>query len=117
MGENRRPQRVGNEIRNILIGVVDGIRDPRVGLATVTDVVLTPDLKLAKVYVSISGTDREKQEALRALEHACGYIRRELAVELLMRRIPDLQFYLDNTLEEGNRIDQILSELDKKDSE
>lgn len=111
MAENRRALRVAHEIQNILTGIVDGVRDPRVGLATVTHVEMTPDLKLAKVYVSVTGSEQDKRDSLKALTHAKAYIRREMAIELRVKRIPDLQFYLDETLEQSNRIEKLLADL------
>lgn len=80
------------------------VADPRIGFATVTKVETTPDMRHAKVWVSIIGRDAERAEALTALEHTMVFIRRELGTRLRLKRIPDLHVRLDESIERGTRI-------------
>jgi ribosome-binding factor A len=80
------------------------VADPRIGFATVTKVETTPDMRHAKVWVSIIGPDAKRPEALTALEHSMVFIRRELGTRLRLKRIPNLHVRLDETIERGTRI-------------
>ncbi len=86
-------------------------RDPRLGFVTVTDVEVTPDLRVAHVYVSVLGNDEEVKQALEGLDHAASFFRRELGASLSLRYIPELDFRLDDSLERGFRIDRLLDSL------
>jgi ribosome-binding factor A len=87
------------------------VRDPRLGFVTVTDVEVTPDLRLAHIYVSVMGGDDEAQQALAGLKSAAGFFRHELGSALSLRFVPELSFRLDRSLEQGLRIDQLLDSL------
>ncbi len=78
----------------------------------VNSVEVTSDLWLARVYVRVGGDDQERVEALRGLDAAASFIRRELAAVLHIRRIPELRFLEDKTLAQASRIEEILKELD-----
>lgn len=117
----RRPQRISEQIREE-IGrlLVHGLKDPRIGFATVTAVRVSPDLKHASVYISILGSAAERAESLRGLEAASPFLRRELAHRLRMRHVPTLRFELDTSAEYGARIENLLEETHRqgrKDSE
>ena len=86
-------------------------RDPRLGFVTVTDVEVTPDLRLAHVYVSILGGDDEVKQTLEGLKHAANFFRHELSASLSLRYVPELSFRLDTSLEQGLRIDRLLDSL------
>jgi ribosome-binding factor A len=88
------------------------ISDPRVGFATVTDVETTPDLRHARVWVSVIGQPDEREETRRALQRAMSYVRRELGLRLRLKRIPELHVRLDETAERGTRVLRLLSELE-----
>jgi len=88
------------------------VGDPRIGFATITDVETTPDLRHAKVWVSVIGTPDERAAALQALARAMPFIRRQLGVRLRLRRIPDLHVHADDTLERGTRVLRLLSEIE-----
>jgi ribosome-binding factor A len=87
------------------------VRDPRLGFVTVTDAEVTPDLRLAHIYVSVMGGDDEAQQALAGLKSAVGFFRHELGSALSLRFVPELSFRLDKSLEQGLRIDQLLDSL------
>ena len=90
------------------------VEDPRVADVTVTDARLTPDLRYAKIYVTVLGSDKEVDESLAALKHAAGFIRTQLGAVLRMKRTPELHFVYDNTTETATRIEKILSEEGEK---
>jgi ribosome-binding factor A len=89
------------------------VADPRIGFATITDVETTPDLRHAKVWVSVIGTDEERHAAVAALAHAMPFIRHELGVRLRIKRIPELHVRLDDTSERGTRILRLINELEE----
>ncbi len=95
------------------------VKDPRLGnFIAVTEVITSPDLKYAKIFVSCLGAEEEKNAALRALASAAGFFRRELAKRLKLRHVPELSFHWDDSIERGERllrlIDKVISEEDSK---
>jgi ribosome-binding factor A len=87
------------------------VTDPRIGFVTVTKVETTPDLSYAKVWVSIIGTPDERKQTLTALRGAMPFVRHGLGKKLTLRRVPQLEVRLDETIERGTRVLQILNEL------
>ena len=109
----QRTNRVDELLRQEIGGLlVREIADPRIGFATITDVETTPDLRHAKVWVSVIGTDAERGAAVAALAHAMPFIRHELGVRLRIKRIPELHVHLDDTMERGTRVLRLLTELE-----
>ena len=104
-----RPQRLGQrileEIGELLVGE---LKDPRIGLATVTGVRVTPDLRQALVGISVLGSEEEKKKTIEGLRAAAPFIRHELAERLDIRRVPELTFKLDDSAERASRIDELL---------
>ena len=88
------------------------VSDPRIGFTTITDVETAPDLRHAKVWVSVIGTEAERKAAVAALAHAVPFIRHQLGVRLRIRRIPELHIRLDDTMERGTRVLRLLSEIE-----
>lgn len=88
------------------------VADPRVGFATITSVETTPDLRHAKVWVSVIGQPAERDATVAALRRAMPFVRHELGTRLRIRRIPDLHIHLDDTAERGTRVLRLLSELE-----
>jgi len=92
------------------------LKDPRLaGLVTVTEVRVSADLKQARIYVSVMGTQAEQTSALQGLAAAAGYVRHELTERLQMRRAPEVHFVLDHTEEYGQRIEELLRQTKKTD--
>ena len=89
------------------------VADPRIGFATITDVETAPDLRHAKVWVSVIGQPGERTESLRALQEAMSFIRRELGHRLRLKRIPELHVRLDDTAERGTRVLKLITELEE----
>jgi ribosome-binding factor A len=92
-------------------------RDPRLGFVTVTGVEMSPDLRVAHVYVSVLGSGGDAQQSLESLRRAAGFFRRELSASLSLRYLPELNFRPDDTLERGLRIDQLLDSLQEETSQ
>ena len=96
------------------------LKDPRVGFVTVTEVRMSPDLKHARVYVSVfEGEEEKKQESITALQRAEGFLRHSLGRRLRLRYVPALRFVVDDTLDHSARIDELLedSTVNLEDSE
>jgi ribosome-binding factor A len=111
MPQYRRTDRLNEQLKQeISLIVRDEVRDPRVGLATVTGVQTSPELDHAKVYVTSLGSEEEREEILAGLRSAASFIRKELGQRLHMRRIPELHFEADRVLAEALRIEQLLRE-------
>ena len=112
-----RHERVGVEIQQEISSMLAGeLKDPRLtAIATVTEVRVTPDLKQAKVYVSVQGDEAEQKSALAGLTAAAGFIRRELSERLLLRRTPELNFVLDRSEEYGQRIEDLIRQTKIQD--
>jgi len=105
-------------IRHFLAeAVTTRIRDPRVGFVTVTGVTVSADFSHATVRVSIMGDDQRKAEALAGLQHAKGYLRSLLAQSTDLRLAPELHFVIDRGLEHAHRIDNLLAEINREESE
>ncbi len=88
------------------------VADPRIGFATITKVETSPDLGHAKVWVSVIGGKADRDETLRALQQAMGYVRHELGRRLRIRRIPELHVRLDDSAETATRVMYVLNELE-----
>ncbi len=111
----KRSQRVSDLLREEIADIIFfKLKDPRIGFLTVTGVDVTDDLKIAVVYVSIL-REEERQSTLDILNAAKSFIRSELSKRLRMKFIPTVDFRIDTSIEYGNRIDQLLSEIRKKD--
>jgi ribosome-binding factor A len=107
----KRTDRVNALLRHELQQLIQQeVKDPRVGFATVTDVETTPDLRHAKVFVSVMGADAEADASIAALQEARAFLRHELAARVTMRRVPELDFSRDRTLDRAMRIDELLRE-------
>ena len=107
----RRTDRINELLREeIAVLVRDSVRDPRVGLATVTAVETSPELDHAKVYVTTLGDEEERAAVLTGLKSAAPFVRSQLSKRLHMRRIPELHFEIDRVLEEASRIERLLRE-------
>jgi len=107
----RRAERLAEQIREELSLIIAGeVEDPKVGFVTVTEAKVSADLRTAKVYVSVLGTEGEVKESMAALKHAAGFIRNQLGVVLRMKRTPDLHFVYDDTDLRAARIEELLSQ-------
>ncbi len=107
----RRTDRINEQLRQeISLLIRDGVRDPRVGLATITAVQTSRELDHARVYITALGDEEEKSAVLAGLTSAAPFIRGQLGRRLHMRRIPELHFEIDRKLENAQRIESLLRE-------
>jgi ribosome-binding factor A len=111
----RRIERVNDLLREELSTLLlRAVKDPRLGhLVSITAVETSPDLKFAKVFISVLGTEEEKREVMEGLSSAAGFLRWEMTGHLRLRRIPHLSFYRDDSIERGSRVLQLLREIDQ----
>lgn len=107
-----RTDRISEEIRRVMSDIImNEVKDPRLPeFVSVTGVRVVKDLKHAKVFISVLGTPEEKAEAIRALVHAAGFIRREIGQRVRIRYTPELHFELDDSIEHGIHINRLITE-------
>ena len=110
-------RRVNASVRQVLAETLPELKDPRIGLVTVTGVVTSPDLRYATVYVSVLGSEKKKTATLRGLDAAGGLLQSRLARELRMKRTPLLTFEYDPTVERGVRMTRLIDELAPDDDD
>ncbi len=109
---SRRTQQVGEFLREEVDDIIRReVDDPRIGFFSITRVEVPPDLRSARVFISVLGTDEEREATLTALRSAAGFIRRHLKPRMRMRQIPDLEFRDDRSMEHAERIGHVLREL------
>jgi len=107
----RRAERLAEQVKEELSLIIGGeVEDPRVGFVTVTAAKLSADLRTAKIYVSVLGSEDEVKGSLEALRHARGFIRHQLGAVLRMRHTPELHFVYDDADVRAARIEELLSE-------
>jgi ribosome-binding factor A len=106
-----RMRRVNEAVREVVSArIAEGLRDPRIGFVTVTAVETSPDLRHARVYVSVLGSEEERAASLAGLESAHGVLQQAVAGELRMKRTPTLQFVFDESIDRGMRISELLDD-------
>jgi len=106
-----RTRRVGEQIQRELAALIhDELRDPRLGMVSISSVQVSRDMAHAKIHVSVLGKDEQVSDSLGVLNHAAGFLRHKLGKILHMRVIPVLRFYHDRSLEEGARLGALINE-------
>jgi ribosome-binding factor A len=114
-GQKYHRERLGEALREEIETILEGeLADPRIGLVNVSSVVLAPDGKSARIFVNVEGDDEEAERSLQGLVAATGFIRREVAERLHLRRPPELLFQIDRSDEYGARIDELLGRTKKR---
>jgi len=112
---NVRVHRVAEQIKKEVSQLIQNeLKDPRVGFITVTDVEVTGDLQEATIYISILGSEAQKQESFEGLKKAEGFIRREVGKRIRLRHTPEISFVFDGSIEYGNKIEKILSQINNE---
>jgi ribosome-binding factor A len=110
----QRIRRVNEAVREVLSETIAaGLKDPGVGFVTVVSVDTSPDLKTARVYVSVLGNEKDREETLAALERSRGFLQSRIARELALRRTPQLTFVYDESIDQGMRIEKLLKEIEE----
>lgn len=114
MPTSYRRERANGFIREeVTLLLRDAVRDPRARLLTVTDVDLTPDRRIARIYVACYGNEEDLQEGLKGLESAKGFLRHRLSQLLHWHFVPDIEFRVDRSWERGAKIDSLLKKLEE----
>jgi ribosome-binding factor A len=108
---SERMRRVNAAVRDVLSEALPELKDPRIGFVTLTGVETSPDLRSARVFVSVLGSERKRERTLLALQAAHAFLQARLARELRMKRTPQLTFEYDPTVERGVRLGQLIDEL------
>jgi ribosome-binding factor A len=115
MAQGSRPARVGEEIRQTIAELLAReVHDPGIGFVTLTHVKVSPDLQLARVSYTSLGDDKARQETARALSRATPFLRRAIGQRLRLRRVPELIFHFDESIENQARIERILIDLQEE---
>jgi ribosome-binding factor A len=108
---SERMRRVNESVRNVVAEGLGELKDPRIGMVTVTGVVVSPDLGEARVYVSVIGNEKKRAATLSGLESARGVLQAKINRELHLRRTPTLTFAYDESVERGVRMTKLIDEL------
>jgi ribosome-binding factor A len=117
MAQGSRPERVGEQLRQELSQILSQqAHDPGIGFLTLSRVKVTADLQLARVLYTVIGDEKQRKETQKALDRSIPFLRRQIASRMRLRRVPDLQFFYDRSVEHQDRIEQILIDL-KRDRE
>jgi ribosome-binding factor A len=107
-----RPSRVGDQLRAEIADLIAReVHDPGIGFLTITYVKVTPDLQTARVYYTTLGDAKARKESARALERARPFLRRQIGRRLRLKRVPELEFFFDEAIERGDRIEQLLHQI------
>lgn len=115
---NFRSGRVGEQMKKELSQLIQKeIKDPRIGFITVTGVDVTNDLSQAKVYLSVMGNEEQKEQTIKALEKASGFLRSEIGKRIRLRHTPELLFKIDSSIEYGSHIEKLLGEIRERDNQ
>jgi ribosome-binding factor A len=105
-------RRVNEAVREVVsLHIAGDLKDPRIGFVTVTGVDTSPDLRHARVYVSVLGSEVEREEAFQGLSSAAGFLQSLVGAELRMKRTPTLEFVHDPSIEHGMRMERLISEV------
>ena len=113
-----RANRVAEQMKKELGEIIgQKVKDPRIGFVTVTDVEVTGDLQQATIFISVLGKDSEKEDTLKGLNKAKGFIRTEIGQRIRLRITPEIKFEFDDSVAYGNRIESLLRQVKNEDNE
>lgn len=116
---SKRIGRISEEIRKIASDIIrNQLKDPGISsLTSITEVEVTRDLSYAKIYVSVLGNEKERRRTIKALEKSAGFVRREIGRNLKLRHIPEINFYLDKSIENGIYMSKLIDNLKNNKNE
>jgi ribosome-binding factor A len=119
LAQGYRPDRVGEQIRDVISEILTRgeVHDPGIGFITLTRVQVTSDLQIARVFYTTLGDPKARKETARALDRATPFFRRQVAGRLRLRRAPEFEFRFDESIENQDRIEQILRDLHEEDAQ
>ncbi|RHW36398.1 30S ribosome-binding factor RbfA [Neobacillus notoginsengisoli] len=113
-----RANRVGEQLKKELGEIIGRkIKDPRIGFVTVTDVQVTGDLQQATVYISVLGDEEQRENTLKGLAKAKGFIRSEIGNRIRLRKTPEIAFEFDESIDYGNRIETLLTKIHNEEKQ
>jgi ribosome-binding factor A len=115
MTDSARPERVGEEFREILAEEIPRLKDPRVGFVTVTGVRVTPDLRKAHVFYTVLGEEGEHRATAAGLRSASGHLRQVLGHQVRLKFLPELEFHEDQGPARAERVDELLRKVHEED--
>ena len=107
----QRTERVAEEVREILAEEVQRLKDPRIGFVTLTSVEVTPDLRRARIFYTVFGDERQERATAAGLRSATPHLRQAVGRQVRLKVVPELEFRVDETLERGRRIDELLERI------
>ncbi len=117
-GETVRQRKIGDQIKRQVSQILAlKVKDPRKGMVTITHVKMSGDLRIASVYYTVMGGEKEKEQAHQMLESAKNFIRSEMAPHLKLRFIPELRFFYDDTLDYSMHIEELLKKIKQEKTE
>jgi ribosome-binding factor A len=112
MSTHKRPERVAQSVQQLLGEIfARGMRDPRIGLVTITGVTMSQDLREARVYWTVHGDLEQRKHTAKGLDNARGYLRHEIGLELKLRVTPELRFTYDEAIDRGERIEILIRQM------
>ncbi|WP_316568526.1 30S ribosome-binding factor RbfA [Neobacillus sp. YIM B06451] len=115
---SHRANRVGEQMKKELSEIIGRkIKDPRIGFVTVTDVHVTGDLQQATVYISVLGDEEQRENTLKGLAKAKGFIRSEIGNRIRLRKTPEIVFEFDESIDYGNRIETLLTKIHNEEKQ
>ncbi len=115
---SNRTNRINQEVKRELSDIIRQLKDPRIPVMTsIVSVDITKDLSYAKIYISVLGDDKQKKSAIKGLESAVGYIKREIGRRVKLRYMPEFIFMLDKSIEYGAHISDILNKISRTEKE
>jgi ribosome-binding factor A len=119
VAQGYRPDRVGDQIRQELSEILarGEVHDPGIGFITLTRVQVSPDLQLARVFYTTLGDEKARKDTARALDRATSFLRRQVGGRLRLRRVPELEFRFDESIQHQDRIEQILRDLHEQEAQ
>jgi ribosome-binding factor A len=119
MAQGHRPDRVGEQIRDELSTLLSRgvVHDPGIGFITLTRVKVSPDLQVARVFYTQLGDEKARKETAKALGRATPFLRRQIGSVLTLRRVPELEFRFDESIEHQDRIERILRDLHEEEAQ
>lgn len=119
MGKNIRSHRIAEEIKKVIsLMLISDLKDPRISsMVSITQVEVTEDLSFAKVYLSVYGSEEDNENTLLALKSGAGFIRKEVGKKIKMRRVPELIFKIDDSLDYSLHISKLIKQIGKDDND
>lgn len=114
MAAGMRQQRLADQIKKVISEIIQRkVKNPHLGMVTITDVELTKDLRQAKVFYSVYGDESVRRESGRALRQSAKFVKAELGRAIRVRNVPTLEFHFDESIERGLRIQELLDKIER----